>query len=171
MLVNRFYERLLYRLPHALRYVQLQRILLHHYNKITMAISIIQRTLKFRTCLQNYQKSTNFKLPLSPLFFAVCRMKWQLIRALQMFAEHVVLKHEGMIPYTRRLHLVRFRWLILSCVACRTMCHCASCLLLWKTLFTVQHLKRDADFLKASTVDRVKKHLNSMDHQLKSKLK
>ena len=34
------------------------------------------------------------------------RMKWQLIRALQMFVEHVVLKHEGMIPYLRRLQLV-----------------------------------------------------------------
>jgi len=35
------------------------------------------------------------------------RLKWQLIRALQMFVEHVVLKHEGMLPYARRLHLVR----------------------------------------------------------------
>jgi len=46
-------------------------------------------------------------------------MKWQLIRALQMFVEHVVLKHEGMLPYARRLNLVRFRWLTLICVACR----------------------------------------------------
>ena len=35
-----------------------------------------------------------------------CRLKWQLIRALQMFVEHVVLKHEGMLPYLRRLQLV-----------------------------------------------------------------
>lgn len=34
------------------------------------------------------------------------RLKWQLIRALQMFVEHVVLKHEGMLPYLRRLQLV-----------------------------------------------------------------
>ena len=36
---------------------------------------------------------------------------------------------------------------------------------------SIQHLKSDADFLKASTVDRVKKHLNSMDSELKKKLK
>jgi len=35
----------------------------------------------------------------------------------------------------------------------------------------VQHLKHDADFLKASTVERVKKHLNIMDSELKGKLK
>ena len=34
-----------------------------------------------------------------------------------------------------------------------------------------QHLKQDADFLKASTVDRVKKHLNSMDKDFKKELK
>ena len=31
-------------------------------------------------------------------------------------------------------------------------------------------MKHDADFLKASTVDRVKKHLNSMDNEFKKKL-
>ena len=35
----------------------------------------------------------------------------------------------------------------------------------------MQHLKHDANFLKASTVDRVKKHLNSMDNEFKKKLK
>ena len=43
----------------------------------------------------------------SSLFLVMCRMKWQVIRALQMFVEHVVLKHEGMLPYARRLNLVR----------------------------------------------------------------
>ena len=32
-----------------------------------------------------------------------------------------------------------------------------------------QHLECDADFLKAKTVERVKKHLNSMDSKLKQK--
>ena len=36
---------------------------------------------------------------------------------------------------------------------------------------SMQYLKSDADFVKASTVDRVKKHLNSMDNELKKKLK
>ena len=35
----------------------------------------------------------------------------------------------------------------------------------------MQHLKSDADFLKASTVEKVKKHLNSMDSDLKKKFK
>ena len=35
----------------------------------------------------------------------------------------------------------------------------------------MQHLKSDADFLKASNVEKVKKHLNSMDSDLKKKFK
>ena len=89
-----------------------------------------------------------------------CRLKWQLIRALQMFVEHVVLKHEGMLPYLRRLQLVSIYF---SCAHISTVVRIFH--------FPIQHLKSDADFLKASTVDRVKKHLNSMDSELKKKLK
>ena len=42
----------------------------------------------------------------SSLHMVLHRMKWQLIQALQMFVEHVVLKHEGMIKYVRQLQLV-----------------------------------------------------------------
>ena len=38
-------------------------------------------------------------------------------------------------------------------------------------LLSIQHLKSNADFLKAKTVDRVKKHLNVMDNEIKKKLK
>jgi len=48
-------------------------------------------------------------------------MKWQVIRALQMFVEHVVLKHEGMLPYARRLNLVRLWLLTLVCMGCRSV--------------------------------------------------
>ena len=34
-----------------------------------------------------------------------------------------------------------------------------------------QYLKHDADFLKASTVEKVKRHLNIMDSELRGKLK
>ena len=45
---------------------------------------------------------------LSSRSFTWCyRVKWQLIRALQIFAEHVVFKHEEMTVYMKRLQLVR----------------------------------------------------------------
>ena len=100
----------------------------------------------------------------------VYRMKWQLIRALQMFVEHVILKHEGMLPYSKRLHLVSTK----TCNSCRSkitavlviIIHCYE-----MPCLPFQHLRHDADFLKASTVDRVKKHLNSMHNKLKGELK
>ena len=54
-----------------------------------------------------------------------CRLKWQLIRALQMFVEHVVLKHEGMIPYLRRLQLVSTP--LCHCVYTAILCHYQYC--------------------------------------------
>ena len=84
-------------------------------------------------------------------------MKWQLIRALQMFVEHVVLKHEGMIPYLRRLHMVTTVTIIVYLSA--TLSEFFHLLL--------QHLRNDADFLKASAVERVRRHLNMMANEFK----
>ena len=36
-----------------------------------------------------------------------CRLRWQKIRAIHMFTEHVVLNHSNMIIYARQLDLVR----------------------------------------------------------------
>ena len=61
-----------------------------------------------RVCVHMHECIYVFRIIL-PYFTSLTwsyRMKWQLIRALQMFVEHVVLKHEGMTPYLRRLQLV-----------------------------------------------------------------
>ena len=49
--------------------------------------------------------------------------------------------------------------------SCEDTCGCENALL------SIQLLKSNADFLKASTVDKVKKHLNMMDGEIKKKLK
>ena len=78
-----------------------------------------------------------------------------------MFAEHVLFKHEGMTKYMKRLQLVRVIIIV----------HISA--ILWELVSysSAQHLKQGADFLKASTVDRVKKHLNAMDKDFKKELK
>lgn len=50
-----------------------------------------------------------FFLLLSSVFasyFAPFRYKWQLIRVIQMFTEHVIMKHNDMVPYARMLQFV-----------------------------------------------------------------
>ena len=63
-----------------------------------------------------YHKKQSFLIAALFLFHALklirftphCRNKWQLTRVLQLFVEHVLLKHEYVVvPQVRRLHLVR----------------------------------------------------------------
>ena len=86
------------------------------------------------------------------------RLHWQLIRVLQMFVEHIVLKHEEMKIYARRLEMVMPKWTSVT-----------SYTELDDFLLFSQFLRRDPDFLKASTIDNVKKLLNSMDNELEKK--
>ena len=74
-----------------------------------------------------------------------------------MFIEQVVLKYEGMEVYARRLEMVMLYFL----------CHIALYYYLGNLLS--QYLMSDPDFLKASTINKVKKHLNSMDSELEKK--
>ena len=76
-----------------------------------------------------------------------------------MFVEQVVLKYEGMEVYARRLEMVMLYLL----------CHIALSYYLGHLLF--QHLMTDPDFLKASTINKVRIHLNMMDSELEKKLK
>ena len=77
---------------------------------------------------------------------------------LQMFVEHIVLKYEGMEKYARRLEMV-IPWT-----------NATSCTELEMDYFLLsQFLESDPDFLKASTIDKVKKLLNSMDSELEKR--
>ena len=57
------------------------------------------------------------------LLFSFCsRLKWQKIRALQMFSEHVLLNHGNLVVYARRLNLVSreyqcYMYILETCVA------------------------------------------------------
>ena len=75
-----------------------------------------------------------------------------------MFVEHIVLNHEGMEIYARRLEMVMPKWT--SVTSYTELDH---------FLFFSQYLRIDPDFLKASTINSVKKLLNSMDNELEKK--
>ena len=72
-----------------------------------------------------------------------------------MFVEQVVLKYEGMEVYARRLETVM-------------LIYCTILLYYYLGNLLSQYLS-DPDFLKASTINRLKKYLNSMDSELEKK--
>ena len=78
------------------------------------------------------------------------RLKWQKIRALQLFTEHVLLNHGNLIMYARRLNLVSSEyWKHVWHV-----CYCFTLML--------QGLGEETNFLEYSTLDKVKRVLNNM---------
>ena len=79
-----------------------------------------------------------------------------------MFIEHIVSKYDGMEKYAKRLEMV--------CLCHRTISNPDVVNFIIAGFF-LQYLKSDPDFLKCSTIDKVKKHLNLMDGELRKKLK
>ena len=77
-----------------------------------------------------------------------CRLKWQLIQALQMFVEHVVLKHEGMLPYLRRLQLVSIYFSCTHIYCCENIPFPHAAFEIWCRLSEGQHCGQSEETLE-----------------------
>ena len=84
---------------------------------------------------------------------------WQRIRAMQMFLEHVLMKHsEVSVAYARRLDFVSLSvWLAVSLLVP---------IQIYKP-FDIQLLSGDSDFLKASTLEDVRKFVITTHKEVK----